>query len=992
MYNPISFKKKLLATTIASLAATTFTAPTFAQADAVEEILVSGIRGSLTRSMDVKRESSGVVDAINSEDMGKFPDTNLAESLQRITGVSISRADGEGSRITVRGFGDDYNTITLNGRTLPGGGVPANGGLGSSRGFDFANLASEAITAVEVYKTGKANISSGGIGASINIKTNRPLEATELTASVGVKLVNDTTNRVGDDVTPEISGIFSWADDSEMFGVGLSASHQERDSSSTGAYVTQWNTRAWAPGAMQLATDAVVVNAPADGDLFSTPSDIRYTMADRERTRDNAQLVLQFKPVDNLTGTLDYTYAKNDLYESRAEQSLWFIGVTDAVAFDDDDVKTPVIYSEEISGGKDLGLAVQERNQVNELESIGFNVNWDATDNFNVALDYHDSTNNSEPSRDGISWINFGMGAPVVGHQSVDFRPALPIMNVEEISDAATNNNGQLDAGDVSSQVQQISSSWQESGVEQIKLDGKFTFDGGSFQFGVESRTNTDHAFATQSYDVMGDWGIANPGDIPDDLLSLRNFPAAFDDYGTNGAFDIAYVGSAAELSRWAEGEYGNPSEPSANFVGGREIEEDVSGFYFQVDVEGELAGMSTNVVAGVRYETTDITSESTFNLPQSITWLSNNDFRLVTTNDAQAYKVKESYDNLLPNFDFSINVTEDIKSRFSFSKTIGRTTWDNLNSAVNLNSSNGGVTGVTMPGITNAAASAGNPGLVPLESDNLDLSVEWYYGEASYASFTLFEKRVDNFVGKEPIEGPLFDLKDATSGPRAQAARAALEARSDHDGAITETELFTMVVAMENGLDYDTVSASQASLDALEAAYDVIPNSSDPLFNYKTTTPVNNREAKIYGLETGVQHFFGETGFGIQANYTVVKGDIGFDNLSTDTQFALTGLSDTANLVLIYENFGLSTRLAYNWRDKYLDNTAFFSSEPRYFDAYTSVDLNVSYELTDNLQVSFEGLNITEENTRSYGRSERQLWTLEDLGARYQIGARYIF
>lgn len=127
-----------------------------AEAD-VEVIKVSGIRGSLIESTATKRLSRGVVDSISAEDIGKFPDSNLAESLQRITGVSIDRANGEGSKVTIRGFGPDFNMVTLNGRAMPAASLNGTE-LPTSRAFDFADLASESVRAVEVYKTAKANI------------------------------------------------------------------------------------------------------------------------------------------------------------------------------------------------------------------------------------------------------------------------------------------------------------------------------------------------------------------------------------------------------------------------------------------------------------------------------------------------------------------------------------------------------------------------------------------------------------------------------------------------------------------------------------------------------------------------------------------------------------------------------------------------------------------------------------------------------------------
>src|SRR5210317_467560 len=220
MRKPI-FSRTPLATAVAVAVGTAFAAPSvsFAQDDEViEEIVTTGIRGSLTRSMDVKRTSSGVVDAISAEDIGKFPDQNLAESLQRITGVSISRERGEGSQVTVRGFGPEYNLVTINGRQMP----THNG---ASRSFDFGDLASEGVAGVQVYKTGQANVPSGGVGSTINISTPQPLEA-QPTASLAAKTVNDTSTRTGDEITPEFSGIYIDRFMDDTFGIAITASHQ----------------------------------------------------------------------------------------------------------------------------------------------------------------------------------------------------------------------------------------------------------------------------------------------------------------------------------------------------------------------------------------------------------------------------------------------------------------------------------------------------------------------------------------------------------------------------------------------------------------------------------------------------------------------------------------------------------------------------------------------------------------------------------------------
>ncbi|HJO64804.1 MAG TPA: TonB-dependent receptor plug domain-containing protein, partial [Sphingomonas sanguinis] len=165
-------------------------APTTGPADPAQgegDIVVTGIRASLRQSIDIKRNAQGVVDAISAEEMGKFPDTNLAESLQRITGVSIDRSNGEGQFVTVRGFGPEYNLVTLNGRQMPTAAIGDGMSAPGSRSFDFANLASEGVAALEVYKSGRATVPSGGIGSTINIRTPRPLDKPGLRGSLSAR-------------------------------------------------------------------------------------------------------------------------------------------------------------------------------------------------------------------------------------------------------------------------------------------------------------------------------------------------------------------------------------------------------------------------------------------------------------------------------------------------------------------------------------------------------------------------------------------------------------------------------------------------------------------------------------------------------------------------------------------------------------------------------------------------------------------------------------
>lgn len=983
-------KKTQLATSLSLLLGVT-TLPTLAaeaeKPDNLEVIQVTGFKGSIKESTQLKRYSAGVVDAISSEDIGKFPDTNLAESLQRITGVSIDRSNGEGSKVTVRGFGPDYNMVTLNGRTMPAASIPAGGGTPNSRSYDFANLASESVSAVEVYKTGKASIASGGIGATININTARPLDNPGVVANVGVKAQHDTTNRVGDDITPELSGIFSWTDEDAVFGASLTASVQERDSSSTGAFVNEWRTTEYDGTIPQSADDIIVENAPAMGQYYSMPSDLRYTIADRERTRTNAQLTLQYSPVDDFTATVDYTYSKQDIYESRAEQSIWMDNYKTHLVFDDNEVKTPIYYSEERGdlSTRDLGLALQEQNQVNENKSIGLNLEYHVNDYLSFMFDAHSSEATSKPDAEYGSWVNAGLGANVVAGQSVDFSRDLPsmVIDFDDCSRDNLNCSGALEQSDVGTSILDSNFASQESTVDEFRLHGKYLLETGSVDFGIESRSMESQSLQSLTRNTMGNWGIENPGELPEGYLDPTNFLAEFDDYNTSDSFNQGFTGSASEVGYWAAEQYGFNFAADGAYATNRTIKEDITAAFVQYNHNGEIGDMPFNLSVGARYETTDITSTANIDLPDAVAWEGNNDFNVRYGTNKQDYSLSSDYNHFLPSIDFDINVIDEVTLRASYSTTIARPTYDNLSSAATV----GVPTGPALiPGTTNAPASTGNPSLVPLESDNIDLSAEWYYSDVSYVSVGYYNKTVDNFIGLSPITENYYDLRDASAGPRAEAARAELAAQGL---ALTDANLFQMVAATENNVAFDSMSYEE-----FEAAYDILPNSDDPLMEFTAQVPTNNKDAVIDGYEIALQHFFGDSGFGIQANYTIVNGDIDFDVAAdpTTTQFALVGLSDTANFIAMYENDKFQARIAYNWRDKFLNNAARYVNEPSFTEEYYQIDFNVAYNYSEQMSFFVEGINITEQNLRQHGRYEAQLWNLEQNGARYNIGMRYNF
>ncbi|GFE82205.1 TonB-dependent receptor [Steroidobacter agaridevorans] len=1011
----------------------------------LEEVVVTGMRASLETSMDMKRDAIGVVDAISAEDIGKFPDSNLSESLQRITGISIDRRNGEGALVTARGFGAQYNMVTLNGRTMPAadafaGGNSGDGGVaGQSRAFNFANLASESISAIEVYKTGRADQATGGIGATLNVRTARPFDSDEPVMNVGVKAVTDTTNRVGDDITPEVSGIFSFANDDKTWGVGLSASYQKRDSGSSSSTVNDWNIRNWTPGAQttNFAPNAVILNAPAEGALYAIPNDIRYHFSDRERERTNAQLTVQFAPTDTLTLTADYTYAETDLTEDRGDQTLWMnANRYSLVDFDTGHaVATPLLLQEDEGTAKDFGFEQQHREQRNELKSIGFNAEWHVTDNFSLALDVHDSTAESLPddpmTGGGETLFSFAARVPSTCDAAVTnlctnrfvqtfrFNDGLPIaqrtLYRDPTTTAPTNGVGgdpnyAFTNADLGSQYLRINYQEQVSDITQARIDGNLKFENDSrVQFGVETRAMESRQRASNAQMTLGDWGVARPGELPANLLQPFSLVGQFEDFSTTGAPLAGWKGNANALAQWAVDTYRNWRDPTNTtgvlgynpaFEQDHTVSEDTVSAYVQYGMNFDLFSRNANLLLGVRYEKTDLEAVSNQIVPLGLIWQDNNDFSEQQGTGMSQVKQENDYDYVLPNLDFDIEVVDNVKARFSYSKTIARAQYNQLRAAVDV----GGSQGSSLNGF-NPTANAANPLLEPLESDNIDLSVEWYFGDASYLSAGFFHKKVANFIGNEVVTEGLFGITDQTSGPRAQAAVAALQAGGY---STDDTNLFVMMAMMsrpegftdDNDVRWEggagAFNGSEAQHLAWATEVDLLSDpASDPEYQFDITRPVNNKDAKIHGWELGGQHFFGQTGFGIQANYTIVKGDVSFNDAGAQdlNQFALLGLSDSANLILMYENYGFQVRLAYNWRDEFLQNTNRGNDHnPEYVEEYYQVDLSVGYEVNENLTLSLEGLNLTEEDVRWHGRSINQPWYVEDQGARYALGARYKF
>ncbi|HBK56457.1 MAG TPA: TonB-dependent receptor [Xanthomonadales bacterium] len=956
----------------------------------LDAVTVTGIRGSLTSSMNIKRDAQGVVDGIVAEDIGKFPDTNLAESLQRISGVSIDRVNGEGSRVTVRGVGPDFNLVLLNGRQMPASSI-ADTGPSNSRAFDFANLASEAVAAVDVYKTSRASTPTGGIGATINIKTTRPLDAPGLKANLGIKAVHDTSvNNLpdplqGDSWTPEVSGIYSNTFADDRFGIAITGSYQERDfgfnqvSTPNGWRAFRGDENNWGtipqPGTPGSEN---IINRPGQDEIYSVPQNLLYSVNGVSRQRTNGQITLQYAPADNMKATLDYTYSENKIQSQRNELSVWFNFGPSASAWTDGPVAAPIVYSEFIpSASSDLAMGGAMNATRNENESLGFNFEWQVTDSLRIELDYHDSQATSgADSPFGSSGV-LGTAGFFRGTTTVDYSRPFPVLTVE-LPPGMT----QIDPSRMLVTGSTFRNSFMKSEVEQLQLRGDIQFEDYSrLDFGVSATdVRNRSAFSNVQLDTWG--GATSADDFPDDIWQRDNIGRYFDQFSGHDdpnftdAFFVWDFATVRQLAADAWERAGNdPNDYLASnlFTTDRRVREESISAYLQWSKTWDLA-MPLSVAVGVRYEETDVSSSALVPVATGISWGSANELSIIR-GEPGFTTLTGSYDYFLPNIDLALEVTDAVVLRGSYGETIGRPGWGDIQGGQTLNDL------VRVDGGTGAQ---GNPGLEPLLSKNYDVSLEWYYGDASFVAVGFFHKDIDNFIGVTQIIDTPFNLNTPIGGANWNAAIANGCAQSD-------------VVCIRNFIfdNFDgTPGVTRTGVDSTgNRTGTIVGQPGDPVAEFRINTPANQRSASLSGWEFNVQHMFGNSGFGVSANYTIVNSGLTYDDSVIGEQFALEGLSDSANLVGFYDRGAWQVRLAYNWRDKFLAGRFDGAGpNPAYVEDYGQLDANISYQFNENLVFAVEAINLTDETQRLHGRNVNQLLFATQTGPRYMLGLRYKF
>ena len=964
------YRKTKLACSVAAVLASAISANSAFAQDAqpnkdVEVIEVSGIRSSVAKSMDVKRSSAGVVDAISAEDIGDFPDTNLAESLQRITGVSIDRSGGEGQLITVRGFGPQFNTVLVNGRQMAS--------ENDSRAFSFDTIASELVSSLDVHKTSTATMQSGGVGSTININTARPFALNGFKMAGSVKGVYDENS---EEATPQFSGLISNTFNDDTFGVLLAVSHQERETRLNQAQMDGWLENVGVPNPVTQSGDAWT------GNVFS-PRNYDHKVTFEERTRTNANLVFQYAPNDKLVVTADALYSDFDVESEATSYGHWFTAPNiqgvgdDGSLFDENgNRRSPTVDANGtiVDLYQEVGLATDMHaktfDRLTDTYAIGLNFDYQYSDNLNLSFDLSHSEAEREANNGGgdqLSLIGYANRVrfqvddnilPVAsmfaspndniysGQQELDGAivtgpDGFPIYNPALTPDGVSNH---LDEANSRAHVM-LRRGWAvEDEVSQLRFDGEYVTDGSGLteiRFGAQYSTETKSLTRWDNEGVGIHCTYCGYPDLPEiPAGSQYVFDAGSDflsDVSGSGRMPTSWLAHDGEANfAFLESYYQSVNGDSISFDAVRrnnsfEVEEDIISTYMEFDFEGEVADMFLSATAGVRYEMTDVTVNGTQAPITGLTILDQTEM-LAGFGDAQSIATESDYDVLLPNFSVRLEITDDLIARFAASSTITRPTLNSMSPVTVITTTRQG---------GDLTSTSGNPALEPFKSDNLDLSLEYYYDEASYASIGYFRKLVSNFIVNSQ-EDKTFELADGS--------------------------LLT-----------DPSTGTNASA----------PDASDDVAVFTNTLPNNGEDATVDGFELALQHTF-DNGFGVLANGTIVDSDAELDPFDINQVFALTGLSDSYNLVAFYETDDYQIRLAYNWRDEFVQSlTQGQGDGPTIVESYQQLDISGSYSVTDNVEIFFEGINLTEEFVHKRGRFSNHLLLVEDSGRRWAFGVR---
>jgi TonB-dependent receptor len=864
--------------------------PSGGEAQQMETVVVHGIRESLKRSLETKRDADAIVDAITAEDIGKFPNTNVAEAMVVIPGVTLDRRFGQGERVSIDGTDPSLNLSFLDGH--PVAQAIWLYGEQPNRGFDYTLLAPEILGRLEVYKSPEARLPEGSLGGTVMMHTRNPLDldANTLSGTVGYSY-NDQASKG----RPNASIFYSWKNPESTWGFDIAAQHYEERVDRQGVEIFGYH-----PVSEYAEHSAAVAAQVARGELDPNalvPDEINAAWFQQTRKRNSAVANLQFKPDESFDLTLSGLYIREDFgsYNQSVYNYLHWNAATMAAV--DQLVQGPnglvtgghssgenagIVYDNQLresivttkgldlrgayrgdgwSLGGQAGVSKSENPDIGQwlLEPVYYgSFSWD--DRHGYRLD--DPASGRDPSRWGGGWL---------GNHGV-------------FSAHAKDTYGQLDfAKDLGGFLNQL-----RVGVRYNKHDEDYAL---NVYGGVKPGT-------------LADVGTIGLTDI------LDEFGGFSPDHGRHiqvGAGNIRRWIGASPID-WAHPDPGSYLNNTWSLV------QKNSAGYVQLDFGNDA--WRGNV--GVRFVHT-ATEGSGFNLPGSVA--------PVLPPPPGWWQTKEStVNNWLPSFNLAWDAAPDVVLRLAGAKVIA---WAPYNQMVNN----------TFLNDTVLTGSGGNADLEPYESVNVNLSAEWYFAEQSVLALSLFHKNVINYIDTTPaVERHYNSIRDTDPG------------------------------------QWSSLVGSHGC-------------TADGFCDYSVSRPHNAGGGRIKGVTLTYQQAFGETGFGLVANYTYADGSTSQGNPMPYQS------KNSVSVGPYYEHGPLSARLNYNWRSHYLAGGYVAGAPPAVVGSYADLSGSIGWRFDDHFAVTLDAMNLLNEKYHQYGvGNESQLFGEYTTGRRYMATLRMNF
>ncbi|MFV3129500.1 TonB-dependent receptor [Niveispirillum sp. KHB5.9] len=820
----MQFKKMLMRGTASAIAMMAIAATAHAQGapaagssgGEIEEIVVTGIRASLVQSLNTKRNADAIVDAISAEDIGKFPDKNVAESLSHLPGVQVDRDFGEGERVAIRGTDPALNRTLLNGQTVASTDwfiLDAPG-----RTFNYAMLAPEVVGQLEVYKSPEARIDEGSIGGTVILHTRRPLDLDPLTLNASLEYAYNDRSEKG---SPNASGLFSWSNDSSTFGVLASVTHQEQDIRRDGFESLGYPT----------------VTLPGGGTAIM-PNVINSALFEQKRERTGGTLAIQAKPSDNLEINATGLYVKGT-YDNLNQSRYYFNNFrgTPNNAVVKDGVVVSGSYTN--AGTPTAGLMLLDAiARESTIETYATDLKVDYTgDAFKASFQggYTKSTG-------GTKQQYFGEFEQLVGY-SFDISGNNGLASVTPEKSPTSAQGIGLGFAPYVEQPTSDEETYAQADVTRDVDLGLLN----AIRFGVKYRKHETTQDSQRRNAKTASDPFANfaGGETPDGYMSGLN---------VNDALKNWVVVDRDKLKKFFTDRPDNQfnSLTIYDFLPSIfAVEEEIWSGYTQANFEGD--GFRGNV--GLRYVHTDQTSRGPRDLLGGVI----GDGFTPPPGDPPApprqivnVALDKSYDDFLPSLNLAFDVNEKSILRFSASRVMARANYADLSTFLEVNN-------------TLHTANGGNPDLDPYRANSFDASFEYYLDKVSLVSATLFYKDIGSYIYRATSTEMLINTDtNPLTNPGGTTIPQAFEVSRPRNGGSAEIKGFELayrgdiyenfgIEASYTFADSETADASVALPFSSKHSFTLTPYYEDDMFSARVTYSYRSKYFREVNRATSV-------------------------------------------------------------------------------------------------------------------------------------------